>query len=162
MSAVLQTRFVRPGEGRSVWVAGDRYTTRLGGAETGGAFALIEAEVPPGHGPPPHVHTREDESFYVVDGSIEFHADGESFRGTPGSWVVLAKGSRHYFRNVGDTTARMLILVAPAGLERYFDEVGREDTGAPGESDFGPAELGRLLEAAPRYGLRIDPPGGEA
>lgn len=155
---MLQTRFVPPGEGRSIWVAGDRYTPRLGGSETGGAFALIEAEVAPGQGPPPHLHTREDESFYVVDGSIEFHSDGQSFRGTPGSWIVLARGTRHHFRNVGETTARLLILVTPAGLDRFFEEVGREATGAPGESDFGPAELERMLAAAPRYGLEIAPP----
>ena len=83
------------GEGRSIWVVGDRYTIKCGGDDTGGAFAMMEAIVPPGHGPPPHIHSREDEAFYVLEGEIQFHADGSSFTATSGAWVTLAKGSVH-------------------------------------------------------------------
>lgn len=150
----MRTELVRPGVGRAVWVAGDHYTIKTHGDETGGAFALVEAVVPPGGGPPPHRHGREDEAFYVLDGELEFHADGGSFTAGPGSWVTLSRGSLHRFRNAGAATARMLIVVAPAGLERFFLEVG-----TPGPIDrpvpFGPEQIARMLEIAPHYGLEI-------
>ncbi len=80
------------GEGRSTWVVGDRYTIKASGEETGGTFALIEALVTPGNGPPPHIHNREDEAFYILEGERRFHADGRSFTATSGAWVTLARG----------------------------------------------------------------------
>ncbi len=57
------------GEGRSIWVIGDRYTIKCCGNDTSGAYALLEAIVPPGGGPPPHFHSREDKAFYVLEGN---------------------------------------------------------------------------------------------
>ena len=59
---------VRAGEGPSVWVVGDTYTFKATGESTGGVLALMEVSIPPGSGPPPHVHTHEDEAFYVLAG----------------------------------------------------------------------------------------------
>ena len=144
------------GEGRSIWVVGDRYTIKCSGNDTGGAFALIEAVVTPGNGPPPHIHSREDEAFYVLEGEVQFHADGSSFTATSGAWVTLAKGSLHYFENTGSTPARMLILVTPAGLEDFFLEVGREAIeGEPAPVLPTPEDIQRLIETAPKYGLEI-------
>lgn len=155
----MELAATNPGEGPSVWVVGDRYTIKAGGERTGGAYALIEAMVPPGGGPPPHRHTREDESFYVLEGSVRFEADGRAFDAGAGSWITLPRGSLHHFRNVGPGPARMLILVAPAGLERFFLEVGRPATGDPGpSSDFGPEEVAALLAVAPAYGIEIPAP----
>ena len=128
---------------------------KVTGEDTGGAFALVEAVVPPGGGPPPHVHSREDEAFYVLEGELTFHADGRDFTAGPGAWITLAKGSLHHFLNRSPDPARMLILVTPAGLEQYFLEVGRE--AADGETSLPPTpeDIDRLLEAAPRYGLDI-------
>jgi quercetin dioxygenase-like cupin family protein len=155
----LNTAHRQAGEGRSTWVVGDRYTIKASGADTGGAFALIEALVPPQNGPPPHIHHREDEAFYVLEGELEFQVDGRRFSAGPGSWVTLARGSLHSFRNVGTTPARILIVVTPAGLENYFLEVGRE----PGE-DAGtvvvptPEDIEQLVATAPKYGIEIKLP----
>ena len=144
------------GEGRSTWVVGDRYTIKTSGNETGGAFAMMEAIVPPGHGPPPHIHSREDEAFYVLEGELLFHADGRSFTATSGAWVTLARGSLHYFENVGSVPARMLIVVTPAGLEDFFLEVGREAIdGDAGLVAPTPEDIRKLVETAPKYGLEI-------
>ncbi len=62
--------------GRVYWVVGDRYTFKLTAEETNGAFSLFEFVVPPDSGSPPHRHTRENETFYIVSGSMEFHVDG--------------------------------------------------------------------------------------
>jgi quercetin dioxygenase-like cupin family protein len=152
---------IRAGEGRSIWVVGDRYTIKCSGNDTGGAFAMIEAIVPPGNGPPPHIHGREDEAFYVLDGELQFHVDGRSFTATSGSWVTLAKGSLHYFKNTGLKPARMLIVVTPAGLEDFFLEIGRE--AIDGESEPvapTPEDIQKLVKTAPKYGveIRLAPP----
>ena len=144
------------GEGRSIWVVGDRYTIKCSGMDTSGAYALLEAIVPPGAGPPPHIHSREDEAFYVLDGELQFHADGRSFSATSGAWVTLAKGSLHYFKNTGSKPARMLIVVTPAGLEEFFLEIGRKTV--EGESEPvapTPEDIQKLVETAPKYGIEI-------
>lgn len=148
------------GEGRSVWIVGDLYTIKASGEDTGGAFTLIEALVPPGGGPPPHIHRREDEAFYVLEGEILFHVDGRDIPAGPGAWVTLARGSLHHFKNTSDRPARMLIVATPAGLDRYFLEVGR--AAKPGDREPiapTPEDFEKLLALAPEYGLEIHPPG---
>jgi quercetin dioxygenase-like cupin family protein len=152
----MNTGVLGAGEGRSVWVTGDRYTVKCSGNDTSGAYALMEANVPPGNGPPPHIHSREDEAFYVLEGELQFHADGSSFTAISGAWVTLARGSLHYFRNTGSKPARMLIMVTPSGLENFFLEIGRE--AIDGESDPvapTPEDIQKLVETAPKYGLEI-------
>jgi quercetin dioxygenase-like cupin family protein len=156
----MDSGVLAPGGGRTIWVVGDRYTIKASGEETGGAFALIEAMVPPGGGPPPHIHRREDEAFYVLEGNLRFHVDGRDIDAGAGAWITLAKGSLHFFKNVGSRPARMLILVTPAGLERFFLEIGRAATVEDDEAVApSPEDVGRLLAVAPSYGLEIMPPG---
>ncbi len=155
----MNNGFLAAGEGRSIWVVGDRYTVKCGGSDTNGACALVEAIVPAGNGPPPHIHSREDEAFYVLDGELQFHADGRSVTATSGAWVTLARGSLHYFRNIGSKPARMLIVVTPSGLENFFLEVGR----AVVEGETEPVaptldEIQKLVQTAPNYGLEIRMP----
>jgi quercetin dioxygenase-like cupin family protein len=117
---------------------------------------MIEATVPPGQGPPPHIHSREDEAFYVLEGELLFHTDGRSFTAASGAWVTLAKGSLHYFKNAGHEPARMLIVVTPAGLEEFFLEMGRETIEGETEPVVPtPDDIQRLIETAPKYGLEI-------
>jgi quercetin dioxygenase-like cupin family protein len=155
----MNTGVLSRGEGRSIWLAGDRYTIKTSGRDSGGAFTLIEALVPPGGGPPPHIHSREDEAFYVLDGEVTFHADGNSFKATDGAWITLARGSRHHFRNDGSTLAHMLILASPAGIDEYFLEAG-----TPAEAGHTqpvlptPEEIARLIALAPKYGVEIFAP----
>jgi quercetin dioxygenase-like cupin family protein len=146
-------------EGPSIWVIGDRYTIKCDGNDTSGAFALIEAVVPPGNGPPPHVHGREDEAFYILDGELVFYLEDHSFTATTGAWVTLARHSLHYFKNTGAKPARILIMVTPAGLENFFREVGREVIEGEAEP-VGPTpeDIQRLVKAAPKYGIEIRVP----
>ena len=147
------------GEGRSIWVVGGRYTIKAFGEDTGGAFALIEALVPPGGGTPPHLHHREDEAFYVLEGELRFHAEGRDIAAGAGSWVTLAKESLHHFQNLSDRPARMLTVVTPAGLERFFLEVGRAASAEDGEAVAPtPEDIEKLLTVAPEYGLEIRVP----
>jgi quercetin dioxygenase-like cupin family protein len=147
--------FSRPGEGRTVAVVGDIYRFLAVGAQTGGRYALWEADVFPGGGPPPHTHTREEESFYVLEGEITFYVDDERIVARAGTSANMPPGVWHRFKNETDVPVKMLISVAPAGLEEMFFEVGQPTT--PDAQAVPPTreEIEKLLAVAPRYGLEI-------
>src|SRR3989449_10283541 len=107
----------KPGEGRTILVVGDVYRFLAVGEETNGKSALWEAVVPPGGGPPPHVHSREEEGFYVLEGEITFQIGDERLVARAGTFANMPVGTVHSFRNDGSRPAKMLISVAPAGLE---------------------------------------------
>jgi mannose-6-phosphate isomerase-like protein (cupin superfamily) len=137
-------------------VVGDRYVYLTTGAETAGGCFLFEAWVSPGGGSPPHVHSREDELFYVVEGEFEFVVDGTPIRLASGGSLFGRRGVPHHFRNVGERPGKLIIAATPAGLEHFFAEIGTRLDGP--ESDPMPpshADVERLLAAAPRYGLEI-------
>jgi quercetin dioxygenase-like cupin family protein len=155
----MNSGMLRTGKGRAVWVVGDHYTVKASGEDTGGAFTLIEVLVPSQSGPPPHVHRREDEAFYVLEGEFEVHIDDQRLIAGPGSWVRLAKGSLHNFKNIGPTTGKMLILATPAGLDEFFLEAGREATDISPESGAArPEDIKKLLAVAPKYEIEIKLP----
>src|SRR6187397_1199474 len=114
-----------PPQGRTVAVVGDVYRFLATGENTNGKYAIWEAIVPPGGGPPPHVHSREEEGFYVLDGEITFVVGDQRIVAGAGTFANMPVGTSHSFKNETDRLARMLISVAPAGLEQMFFEVGR-------------------------------------
>ena len=105
-----------PGEGRTIAVVGDVYRFLATGEDTGGRYALWEAIVPPGGGPPPHVHSREEEGFYVLEGEITIFIGDQRLIASAGMFANMPVGTPHSFKNESDKPARMLILVVPAGL----------------------------------------------
>lgn len=138
-------------ERRALWLMGSRLDIVVGGEQTGGAYAVAEDRSSPGFGPPPHVHTREDEAFYVIEGEYLFGGEHGEVRAGPGTFVHAARGHLHWWRNVGDGPGRHLEIFTPAGLERMFEEAG--EPVADGDSEPPPPDPARLLEAAPRYGV---------
>jgi quercetin dioxygenase-like cupin family protein len=143
-------------EGRTVAVVGDVYRFLATGEETNGKYATWEAIVPPGGGPPPHVHSREEESFYILKGEITFQIGDGRLVASAGTFANMSVGTPHSFKNESDKPARMLISVAPAGLEKMFFECGvpvaQGATTAPPPTK---ADIEKLLEIAPRYGIEI-------
>jgi mannose-6-phosphate isomerase-like protein (cupin superfamily) len=93
---------------------------------TDGTVALLEHTIPPKAGPPLHVHVREDEMWYILEGVLRFKAADEIFRAPVGSFVFVARGTPHCLQNVGDRPARYLEFFIPAGMERYFEELSRQ------------------------------------
>lgn len=145
-----------PGKGRTVAVVGDVYRFLATGEETNGQYAIWEAIVPPGGGPPPHVHSREEEGFYVLEGEITFRIGEETMIATAGTFANMPVGTPHSFKNESDATARMIITIAPAGLEKMFFEFGVElPEGATTASPPAQEEIEKLLEIAPNYGIEI-------
>ena len=126
------------------------------GEDTNGKYAMWEAIVPPGGGPPPHVHSREEEGFYILEGEITFQIGEERVVATAGMFANMPVGTPHSFKNESTLPAKMLISVAPAGLEQMFFEVGVPVAqGATTASPPTKAEIEKLLEIAPRYGIEI-------
>ena len=109
---------------RSLWVMGSRLDIVVDGEQTGGAHAIAEDRSEPGFGPPPHVHEREDEAFYVTEGEYLFGGEDWEVRAGPGTFVHAPKGLLHWWRNSGDGPGRHLEIFVPAGLEKMFLEIG--------------------------------------
>ena len=149
-----------PTQGRTVAIVGDVYRFLATGEDTSGKYAMWEAIVPPGGGPPPHIHSREEESFFVLEGEITIVVDGERVVATAGMFANLPVGSQHSFKNESDRPAKMLISVAPAGLEQMFFEIGVPlPEGATTALPPTKEEIEKLMAIAPRYGLELRLPG---
>ena len=149
----------RSNDGEIVDAVGDRYRFLVEGDQTNGLYAMWHATISAGGGPPLHTHSREEEAFYVLKGELTFEADGQQFTGGPGTFVNLPVGSTHRFSNQTDTNAEVLILVAPAGLEKMFRRTGTEVEDASTEiSKPTPDEKKRLVEIAPAFGIELHLP----
>jgi mannose-6-phosphate isomerase-like protein (cupin superfamily) len=111
-------------EGRTIAVVGDVYRFLATGDDTNGKYALWEAIVPLGGGSPPHVHSREEEGFYILEGEITLQVGDKRLVASAGIFANMPVGTPHSFKNEGSQPARMLISVAPAGLEKMFFEFG--------------------------------------
>ncbi|MHA3786859.1 cupin domain-containing protein [Flavobacterium hauense] len=148
-----------PEEGEKLAIAGSDYRIVLTGEQTGDKLAVIEMNIPPGSGPVPHEHPSFQESFYVLEGEVEFRTQSGTYTGRKGAMVTIPEGGPvHNFRNVSGEMARLLCIVAPAGLDAFFKEVsntlGKE--GKPQSPTD--AEKAKLLETAGRYGQKLYPP----
>ena len=88
---------------------------------TGGTFAALHNVVAPGMGPPLHLHVREDEMFYVLEGRLHVRAGEHDLDAPAGSFVFVPRGTPHAFRNPDEVPARILVMFTPAGMERFFE-----------------------------------------
>ncbi len=122
--------------------------------QAGGAFAIVEHPLGPRVlAAPMHAHTHEDETTYVLSGTIGLRIGEEEAMLGPGCCAFKPRGIPHTFWNAGDRPARVLEIVSPAGFERYFGELlpilaNKDASGQP--------DMGALMALAQRYGLRMD------
>jgi quercetin dioxygenase-like cupin family protein len=137
---------------RSFWGPGDRYTFLVTVEESNGAMFSLDCLVGAGGGPPPHRHLREDELFFVYEGSIVFTADGETRTISAGESVFVPRGTAHAYRNDGPDAARMVAVYTPGGMEGWFREVcppvAHADEAPPPVT---PEMIALMLEAGPRH-----------
>ncbi len=144
--------YVPPGEGKSLWMpGGHRATLKASSEETGGAYSVTEETWPPQVGPPSHIHHTQEETFYVLEGEMEFVANGMTTRAPAGSLVRIPRGVLRDYKNVWSGPARVLVLFTPGGFEGFFEEVGQPvtDSAAP---PGGPPDLVLLVTTAAKYG----------
>ncbi len=149
----------QPGQGRTVAVVGDVYRFQATGDDTNGKYVLWEALVGPGGGPPPHAHNWEEEGCYVREGEITFTINDERGVATARMFANMPVGTPHSFKNETNKPAKMLISVAPAGLEKMFFEVGVPlAEGATTALLPTKEEIEKLLAVAPSYRVEIKLP----
>lgn len=111
-----------PGEGRSIDLGAFAMTVKANSDDTRGVFSLLEAEEPPGFGPPLHLHHDADEAFYVLEGEYVMFLEDREVRCPAGSFIFIPRGVRHGFR-VGAVPSRKLNLYFPAVMVGYFDDL---------------------------------------
>ena len=145
-----------PQQGCTVSLVGDVYRFLATGEDTNSKYSLIEALVGPGGGPPPHVHSREDEGFYILEGEITFTINGERVVAAAGMFANMTVGTPHSFKNESNKPAKMLVSVVPAGLEKMFMEIGvplaeGATTALPPRRE----DIEKLLAIAPKYGIEF-------
>ena len=134
-----------PGSGRAEKVLWVTHSYLLEEQQTGGALAVIELVVPPGHGIPPHTHRLEDESFYVLDGELEITGDDlpGPARLPKGAMFFGPRGRLHGFTNPAETPSRVLVLMTPGGnMQRMFSDLAALTKSAQGMPN--PAEVKKL------------------
>lgn len=148
-----------PNEGQTIDAGGDRYRMLATKNSTDGTYGLWEAIVPPGGGPPPHLHRREEEGFYIIEGEVTVYVNEHQVKATAGAFVNMPVGSTHWFRNESDQPAKMLVLVAPGGMEALFEKTGVPVTDlASPIPPLGDDEKKRIIETAPEFGIEIQAP----
>ena len=155
LTDTMQPRHLGAREGDQARVITDLVTTKAAAANTGEAYSLFEVETPASGGCPPHTQRYDDETFYVLNGTYAFLIGEKEIELRPGGYAFAPRGTIHGFVNVGSSTARMLVLVTPGGIqESFFQEVGDRADRPAWEPN-----MAKVLAAAPKYGIQFSPSG---
>jgi hypothetical protein len=144
---------VLPGEGRVIDLGEFSMTVKADAGESAGVVSVLEADEPPGFGPPIHVHHDAAEAFYVLEGEYVMYLDDREVVCPAGSFIFIPVGAPHGFR-VGDVPSRKLNFYFPAAMIGYFDDLAaalRRDE----------VDDGELAEIARRYSMEIVGPQSE-
>jgi mannose-6-phosphate isomerase-like protein (cupin superfamily) len=145
------TRVLGPADGKAGFLGSIGVRFMIDADTTEGGFSLVEHPMPArALAAPLHRHTREDEYSYVLEGRMGALLGDDVLEAGPGDLVFKPRGEWHTFWNAGDEPCRILEIIAPAGFERFFEEL--VDLGGAAKAD--PAALGALCE---RYALEMDP-----
>ncbi|MBC5815812.1 MAG: cupin domain-containing protein [Candidatus Eremiobacteraeota bacterium] len=126
MDVARHVHHVPAGNGPCVTYPNNVINLKLTALESAGEMTVLEDVIPPQAGPPLHVHSRENEAYYVLEGEFEFTCGSDMVRGGPGTFVHSPRGIPHRYQNVGAVPGRLLISFTPAGIEAFFRELGDE------------------------------------
>ena len=142
---------LRSREGHAIAAIGLGITMKTDGKSTHDAYSLFEYSVPARvDGPPPHLHTREDESFICLSGRLDVQLGGEDFTLELGDYLYLPRDVVHTFRNPYDEESRIISVVSPAGLEGYYEALG--------EMPPGPKDVRLLKKIMEDFGIQMQLP----
>ena len=139
---------VATGEGKQMNVLGHSVTVKIAKRESNGNSYVFEVVTPPGHGIPPHVHDREDELIYVVEGEFGIVLGDKQFKANTGDEIFFPRHTPHAFQNIGSKAGITLWTVVPGGnFEEFFDKLGALPAGEP--------DLKIVTEIFAEYGMKI-------
>lgn len=145
----VSLQIIPAGAGQAVTVlGGDVVTFKITAAEMAGAFSVLETITPPGGGPPPHVHEREDETFYVLEGEFQFQIGIKRTVAGPGTMVIAPRQIPHSFRNIGLTAGKLLVVISPGGFERFMQEFSELPANTP-------PEMEKLAAIGQKHGIKF-------
>jgi len=146
-------------QGALISVLGEIMQLKVTGDDTGGSLCVVELTSFPHNGPPPHIHHREDESFYVIEGRFSFLLDNRTIEASSGSFCRVPKGTLHTYQNIGTKPGRALVILTPAGFEKFWVEIADLVVNPAGPSGPpSPESVARLMRLAPKYGLEVKGP----
>jgi mannose-6-phosphate isomerase-like protein (cupin superfamily) len=150
-TTAARTKIVGPGDGLEGFLGSIGVRFMIDGSEAAQRFSLVEHPMSPrALAAPLHLHTREDEYSYVLEGRMGALLGDDVVEAGPGDLVFKPRNQWHTFWNAGDEPCRILEIISPAGFERFFAEL---------------VEMGGVLEAGEealaglneRYGLQMQP-----
>jgi mannose-6-phosphate isomerase-like protein (cupin superfamily) len=144
---------VGPGEGRFIDLGVFGMTLKADSDQTAGVVSVLEAEEPPGFGPPIHVHQDAAEAFYVLEGEYLMYLEDREVTCPAGSFIFIPRGVRHGFR-VGSVPSRKLNFYFPSAMIGYFDDLAA----AMGRDDVDDEQL---AEIASRHSMEVVGPPSE-
>jgi len=127
-------------------IFGQEIYIKVTGAQTGGAWSMIQQVTPPASGPPMHCHTREDEGFWVVEGKFLFVVGDQRIEANPGDFLLAPRNIPHTFLNIGDVPAKAIVIMSPAGMEDFFLAVAALE---------GPPDPGWVGQLFAEYGIEF-------
>jgi quercetin dioxygenase-like cupin family protein len=138
--------------GMRLWTMGMLMTVKASSAETGGACSVMEATFPPDAAPPLHIHHRETELNFVVEGSMRFQCGESVYECGPGDMVFLPSGVPHSFR-AGHQGARMIGVTNPGGLDELYTRAG--EPAQENRLPDAPPNVQKWLTLAPEFGIEV-------
>ncbi len=134
---------LKSGEGTHIDFRGTKMTVKVSEEQSEGVYSLIEMVHPPNVGPSSHVHPKGAEAFYVLEGEYTIHCGDDVYTANTGDFVFIPKGTPHSYHS-GTTGGKVLVL-SPAGLEKYF-------AGVADVLKVGPISWELEQEIAKKYG----------
>lgn len=110
--------------GKLYWITGDFWKIVANGKDTEDKYAIMDVTIMPKNGVKSHIHSREDEALFIIDGQFEVRYGDQKINPTNGAHLFLKRGISHSFKNVGNKEGRLLVMFTPAGCEKMYEELG--------------------------------------
>ncbi len=135
----------------------EKSTILVSGEQTNGEYCVVKVQEPPKMGPPPHVHDREDEMFYITSGSFTFFVGDEVIEAKAGDYVHAPRGIKHHFV-AGNEVSEMFVTASPAGFDSFLRDLGKpvsKDADLPEAVPPTPEQMKELMKVAEGYGMKF-------
>ena len=149
--STAKPKFVQDNAGQKITIFGGvEFYVKVSSAESGGALTLVDNHCPPGTFLPPHIHEREDETFYILEGAYEFEVGGSTIKAGPGDTVYAPKGIVHSFKVTSAAPGRNLVACVPGGFEDAMEELSK--------LPMNPPDMMAVVQTCAKYGIMFLPP----